>query len=89
MQSLAAVLSLVILIAGAALTSARAADADTVAAINASSNALDDAFSKGDVETIKKLMTSDHITVTPYYDGPQTRPVNIRPSSPMWSTRKC
>ena len=71
MRSLAAVLSLVILIAGAALTSARA-DADTVAAINASSNALDDAFSKGDVETIKKLMTSDHITVTPYYDGPQT-----------------
>lgn len=72
MRSLAAVLSLVILIAGAALTSARAADADTVAAINASSNALDDAFSKGDVETIKKLMTPDHITVTPYYDGPQT-----------------
>lgn len=71
MRSLAAVLSLVILVAGAALTS-RAADADTVAAINASSNALDDAFAKSDVETIKKLMTPDHITVTPYYDGPQT-----------------
>jgi ketosteroid isomerase-like protein len=71
MRSLAVVLSLVILVAGAALTSARAADADTVA-INASSNALDDAFAKSDVETIKKLMTPDHITVTPYYDGPQT-----------------
>ena len=47
MRNLAAVISLVILVAGAALTSARAADADTVTAINASSNALDDAFSKG------------------------------------------
>ena len=48
MRNLAAVISLVILVAGAALTSARAADADTVTAINASSNALDDAFSKGE-----------------------------------------
>jgi ketosteroid isomerase-like protein len=50
----------------------RADDAATIAAINASSNALDDAFTKKDVETIKALMTPDHITVTPYYDGPQT-----------------
>lgn len=50
----------------------RADDATTIAAINASSNALDAAFTKKDVATIKALMTPDHITVTPYYDGPQT-----------------
>ena len=50
----------------------RADDAATIAAINASSNALDAAFTKKDVATIKALMTPDHITVTPYYDGPQT-----------------
>jgi ketosteroid isomerase-like protein len=72
MRSLAAVVSLVILVVGAALFEAKAGDTETIAAINASSNALDDAFAKSDVDTIKKLMTPDHITVTPYYDGPQT-----------------
>jgi len=72
MRSLAAVVSLVILVVGAALIEAKADDTETIAAINASSNALDDAFAKSDVDTIKKLMTPDHITVTPYYDGPQT-----------------
>jgi ketosteroid isomerase-like protein len=50
----------------------RTDDAATIAAINASSNALDDAFTKKDVDTIKALMMPDHITVTPYYEGPQT-----------------
>jgi ketosteroid isomerase-like protein len=65
------VLALAIL-AGTALFETKAGDTDTVAAINASSNALDDAFTKKDVATIKKLMTDDHVTVAPYYDGPQT-----------------
>ena len=51
---------------------AEAADADTIAAINASSNALDKAFGERDIETIRALMTPDHVTVTPYYDGPQS-----------------
>ncbi|MGV1014166.1 MAG: nuclear transport factor 2 family protein [Methyloceanibacter sp.] len=72
MRSLVAAFSLVILIAGAALFEAKADDADTIAAVNASSNALDEAFTKKDVDTIKALMTPDHLTVTPYYDGPQT-----------------
>ncbi len=49
-----------------------ASDAETFAAINASSNALDEAFAKRDVGAIKSLMTPDHVTVTPYYDGPQS-----------------
>ena len=49
-----------------------ASDAETFAAINASSNALDEAFAKRDVEAIKSLMTPDHVSVTPYYDGPQS-----------------
>jgi ketosteroid isomerase-like protein len=51
---------------------ARADDAATIAAVNASSDALDEAFTKKDVATITALMTEDHLTVTPYYDGPQT-----------------
>jgi hypothetical protein len=61
-----------IIFAGAWMSPARADDAETVAAVNASSTALDAAFSKKDVAAIKGLMTPDHITVTPYYDGPQT-----------------
>ncbi len=69
----AAALSLVLAIAvGAAFSAAKAADPDTLAAINAASNALDEAFAKKDAATIKALMTPDHLTVTPYYDGPQT-----------------
>lgn len=51
---------------------AGATGAETVAAVNASSNALDEAFAKRDVEAIRSLMTADHISVTPYYDGPQS-----------------
>jgi hypothetical protein len=67
----AAVLTVLVLLA-APLIGAKAADADTIAAVNASSDALDEAFTKKDVATIKQLMTADHLTVTPYYDGPQT-----------------
>jgi len=55
MRRLAAVLSL-ILLASAGLFMANATDAETIAAINASSNALDEAFADRNVETIKSLM---------------------------------
>jgi ketosteroid isomerase-like protein len=51
---------------------ANATDAETIAAINASSSALDRAFADRNVEAIKSLMTPDHVSVTPYYDGPQS-----------------
>jgi hypothetical protein len=72
MSRLAVILTFLFVLAAPPLE-ARAADADTIAAVNASSNALDEAFEKQDAETIKALMTPDHITVTPYYDGPQSR----------------
>lgn len=71
MRNIAAVLCLMIA-AAAGPFRAEAADADTIAAINASSNALDKAFGERDIETIRALMTPDHVTVTPYYDGPQS-----------------
>lgn len=52
--------------------SAFADDAETIAAVNASSNALDDAYAARDVAAIRLLMTPDHVSVTPYYDGPQS-----------------
>jgi len=51
---------------------AKAGEAKTFATINASSNKLDKAFANRDVEEIKSLMTPDHVSVTPYYDGPQS-----------------
>jgi hypothetical protein len=60
------------LLASAGPSSAQAPDAETIAAVNASSNALDDAFAARDVDKIRSLMTADHVTVTPYYDGPQS-----------------
>jgi hypothetical protein len=70
MRSLA-MFSLVILTIAVA-SKALAGDAETIEAINASSNALDKAFEQNDKAAIKALMTPDHISVTPYYDGPQT-----------------
>jgi hypothetical protein len=62
--------SLVLTIAVA--SRALAGEAETIEAIDASSNALDKAFEDNDKAAIKALMTPDHISVTPYSDGPQT-----------------
>ena len=70
MRKIAALLGLFILI-GLGPNPAQAADVN-VAAVNAAAKALDDAFASGDAAAIKKLMTPDHVSVTPYYDGPQT-----------------
>lgn len=69
--NIAAVLCLMIVVAAGTFR-AEAGDAKTIAAINASSNALDKAFGERDIAAIKALMTPDHVTVTPYYDGPQS-----------------
>ena len=71
MQRLAAILSFSIL-ASLGAFAARADDAETIAAINKAASALDQAFEKDDVGSVKSLMTSDHVAVTPYYDGPQS-----------------
>ena len=70
MRSLAT-FSLVVLVI-ASLSPALASEADSIKAINESSNALDKAFVQNDKAAIKALMTPDHISVTPYYEGPQT-----------------
>jgi ketosteroid isomerase-like protein len=71
MRSLAAFLSLVSLLM-LGLAPARAGDAAVVEAINKAAAALDQAFERQDAEAIKKMMTPDHIAVTPFYHGPQT-----------------
>ena len=70
MRQIAVLMSLLVLI-GIGTAPAHAADVD-VGAVNAAAKALDDAFASGDAAAIKKLMTPDHVSVTPYYDGPQT-----------------
>ena len=70
MRQIAALLSLLVLF-GFGPNLAQAADVDA-AAVNAAAKALDDAFASGNAAEIKKLMTADHVSVTPYYGGPQT-----------------
>lgn len=71
MRMIATVLSLIILVA-AGLCQAKASEAETIDAVNKAAAALDAAFAQKDVEAIKGLMTPDHVSVTPYYDGPQS-----------------
>ncbi len=47
-------------------------DVATIEAIDNAAAKLDEAFETGDAETIKSLMTPDHIAVSPYYGAPQT-----------------
>ena len=49
---------------------AHADQSKSIAEVNQSAEALDLAFEKQDVQTIKSLMTSDHIAVTRYYGRP-------------------
>jgi ketosteroid isomerase-like protein len=39
---------------------------------------LNEAFVKGDVETIKRLMTADHVAVTGYYGRPYSRDEQLK-----------
>ena len=56
----------------ATLSQASAGDADMAKDVNAAAAALDKAFAQSDAAAIKTLMTPDHVSVTPYYDGPQS-----------------
>jgi hypothetical protein len=67
-----AILASVVLCMLVQVAPARSDDAATIAAINAASAELDEAFVKGDPAEIKRAMTGDHLSVTPYYDGPQS-----------------
>ena len=71
MRSPALILSLLILAATAPVES-RAGDAETIAEVNKAAAALDEAFEQQNIDNVKKLMTADHIAVTPYYPGPQS-----------------
>ena len=71
MRKIAAIVSLMILFASG-LPSALASGAETVEAINQAAAALDQAFERQDKDAVKRLMTPDHVAVTPYYDGPQS-----------------
>jgi hypothetical protein len=59
------------LFAATALAEAYAGEAGMIAEVNQAAAALDQAFERQDAEAIKKLMTSDHVAVTPYYAGAQ------------------
>ena len=65
-------LLVVVLCLAAGLPQARAGEAETIAAVNAAAAALDNAFERQSAEEIKRMMTADHIAVTPYYDAPQS-----------------
>jgi ketosteroid isomerase-like protein len=66
------ILSVLTFVLAAGIASANAGEPATVAAINAASAALDDAFERQSAEDIKRMMTADHLAVTPYYETPQT-----------------
>lgn len=66
------ILSVLAFVLAAGIASARAGEPATVAAINAASAALDDAFERQSAEDIKRMVTADHIAVTPYYGAPQS-----------------
>jgi len=48
-------------------------DEKVVQEVKKALGALNDAFQKGDAAAVKKLMTDDHVAVTPSYGGPQKR----------------
>jgi len=47
-------------------------DDDNVDAVKAAFNAVDAAFKRQDAEAVTRLITADHLAITPYYDGPKT-----------------
>jgi len=71
------ILSILAFVLAAGIAGANAGEPATVAAINAASAALDDAFERQSAEDIKRMVTADHLAVTPYYESPQTAAAQI------------
>jgi ketosteroid isomerase-like protein len=69
MTKLLAALSVLIFVSLAACTQD---DVATVEAIDNAVGELDGAFEAQDAKAVKALMTSDHMSVTPYYGAPQS-----------------
>jgi Domain of unknown function (DUF4440) len=67
----------------AVISPARAGDAETIAAVNKAAAALDHAFEHQDADAIKRLVTSDHLAVTPYYDHPTSAAAQIESLSDL------
>lgn len=72
MRTSAALLCLMLLAVPVDLVRAQSADAETSTAIDTAAGAIDEAFVVGNADSIKSLMTADHVAVTPYYGSPQT-----------------
>jgi hypothetical protein len=71
MRNVAAMFLSLSVLAATALLEARAGDAEIITEVNKAAAALDQAFAEQNVEEVKKLMSPDHIAVTPYYPEPQ------------------
>src|SRR5262249_8475049 len=50
-----------------------AGDEEAVREVKEALNALNKAFEQGNAAAIKKLLTADHVAVTPYYGGTMKR----------------
>jgi lysophospholipase L1-like esterase/ketosteroid isomerase-like protein len=68
-------LSVVLLLS---LGAVAADDADTTKEADQALSALNEAFATGKPEAIQRLMTEDHVAITPYYRGPVTRSEQIK-----------
>lgn len=58
---------------GLGIVSSGRADDATVKEVEKAIQALNEAFAKQDAAAIKKLVTDEHIAITPYYGGLATR----------------
>lgn len=60
------------LIVAQAPSGKQSGDGNAAAAIIAAGTAIDEAFANQDKEAIRALLIPGHVSVTPYYDGPQS-----------------
>jgi uncharacterized protein (TIGR02246 family) len=68
---------IVVLVTGMLLGAEARSDDTTVKEVEQAIARLNEAFQKRDLDTIKRLMTADHIAVTGYHGGPQNRTQQI------------
>lgn len=76
-MKLTAKLSLV-LAAGLLLATDAPQDKGAAKDVATAINALNDAFLKGKPDLVRQLMTDDHISITSYYGGPQSKDEQLK-----------
>src|SRR5881394_2930879 len=69
---------LIVLAAGLLIGAQKSENNPAIKEVRQAISTLNDAFVKRDADALRRLMTDDHLSITAYYGGPQTKAEQLK-----------